>query len=220
MSIKYTSVSTLYQDFCSIDPYDYHRLMRYFEEHEPAIENLPIEELLPILFDYGNAVYETGGTRQYLEYAQEILELSIIHNIQFHRGVDLYSQTLYQKADVHYRMGDDAQAIQVLEQLIKIDSSDARYLRLLRRSLTAKRPKWLQRCYAAGILLYFVSVLFIIANILLVLPWAELSIIDYLRGGSFALGLLIMTGGFLWHRVQIQRRVHRILQAAKRKRVA
>lgn len=218
MSIKYTSTSSIYQDFCSIDPYDYHQLIRYFEDHEQAIENLPVEELLPILFDYANAVYETGGTSHYLRYAQEVLELSIIYNIQYHRGIDMYSHTLYQKAYTHYHIGDDNEAIRILEQLIKIDPSDGRYMRLLRRSLTAKRPKWLQRCYATGILLYFVSVLFIIGNILLVLPWTELPIIDYLRGGSFALGLLVMTGGFLWHRVQIQRRVQGILQAAKRKR--
>lgn len=142
MSIKYTKQSRIFKDFRSIAYSDYYYLIRYYEQHHKEIKYLPLEEAMVMSFYYTNALFKTEEYNILIPYANELLENTIINNINYIDGIDIYTTVLFQKTFAHLQLGATDKAINLAKQLIGIDWRKHHHISLLSNCYLMIRPKW------------------------------------------------------------------------------
>ena len=120
--------SSTFQAFCSIEKGDFKEKIRFCHRHMKEINNLPLEEYVKLLDSYGEALFETGRYLKHIEVADELVELSMEHNIVYLGEKDLYFDTLFQKAASCFNLHKTEEAIYILEQLqgMQPDNESAR----------------------------------------------------------------------------------------------
>lgn len=168
MGIKYTEQSRIFKSFRAIPYSDFYNLIRFYERYEDDLAELPLDEYLTIVYYYSNALFETGEYKEYIAWANKLLEYSIIHNVQYIDGEDIYLSTLRQKTFAHFKLNEIELATKLAQQLIKITPTSKNYSRLLRKCLRKQRPKWIDNFLVLGIGLVFIASLISIARILFV----------------------------------------------------
>lgn len=168
MGIKYTEQSRIFKSFRAIPYSDFYNLIRFYERYEDDVTELPLDEQLTIIYYYSNALFETGEYKEYISWANKLLEYSIIHNVQYIDGEDIYLSTLRQKTFAHFKLNEIELATKLAHQLIKITPASKKNSRLLRKCLRKQRPKWIDNFLVLGIGLIFVGSLVSISRILLV----------------------------------------------------
>ncbi len=143
MSLNYTKQSKIFQNFRAIPYSDYYYLIRYYEQHHKEIDCLPIEEDMIMSFYYINALFLTEDYQNLISYANQLLENSILYNIDFIDGTDIYTTVLYQKTYAHLQLNDTAKATNLAKQLVGIDYRQSQHIQLLRQCYIVLRPTWI-----------------------------------------------------------------------------
>lgn len=144
MSIKYSEQSRIFRDFRSIPYSDFYYLIRFYEQNTEDIHYLPLNEGLIMAYYYANALFETQEYQLYLPIANDILEQSIIHNIRYIDGEDVYMTVLYQKTSAHLRLGETDTALRLATQLLRLEPQRFEYHALVRQCFLVTRPHWLR----------------------------------------------------------------------------
>ncbi|MCP4441329.1 MAG: hypothetical protein GY810_20680 [Aureispira sp.] len=191
MGIKYTEQSRIFKSFRAIPYSDFYNLIRFYERYEDGIADLPLDEYLVIAYYCSNALFETGEYEEYISWANKILEYSIIHNVQYIDGEDIYLCTLRQKTFAHFKLNQIEKATKLAHQLIKITPASKKHSRLLRKCLRKQRPRWIDNFLVAGVGLIFIGALISIARILLIEAFYPnlLSFISVLEGLFWSIGI-------------------------------
>ncbi|MGH1334873.1 MAG: hypothetical protein ACRBFS_02020 [Aureispira sp.] len=144
MSIKYSEQSRIFRDFRSIPYSDYYYLIRFYEQNNKDIDFLPLDEGMIMSYYYANALFETQEYELYLQIANELLEQSIIHNIRYIDGEDVYMTVLYKKASAHLKLDQIETAQRLSTQLLRLEPEQFHYQALLRQCFLVRRPYWLR----------------------------------------------------------------------------
>ncbi|WMX14753.1 MULTISPECIES: hypothetical protein [unclassified Aureispira] len=144
MSIKYSEQSRIFRDFRSIPYSDYYYLIRFYEQYDQDISDLPFDEGLIMSYYYANALFETQEYDTHIAMSNYILEQSIIHNVRYIDGEDVYMTVLHKKTYSHLKLEETETAQNLATQLVRLDPSHYLYHILLRQCFSAKRPTWIR----------------------------------------------------------------------------
>jgi hypothetical protein len=212
MHLQYQQPSELLAHFRQIPSNQHFAIIRFFEQNTPVLGNLPIQDYVTLLSYYVDALYEEGGfDAQILTNTEELLELSIVHNVQYVDGQDIYLRSLLQRAVAFIHLGKIAEATHLSKQLLRLAPNQKVCQQLLHDCLMMQRPTWVQQAWAGAILLVLVAMLLSFTEILLPQSWhdvAATSLNNLSLGGFFGAISLLLAGlvGHYYHvRLQIRR---------------
>ena len=206
--------SKILREFKNLDSDNYHAIVHFFEENEREISRMSLDDFFILQASYENALFELGAFQKVLPICDQVIEHSIIYNVQFYQGEDIYLKTLYHKAYALARLHDYPAAQTVLESLIRIKPNFKPYRRLLRRCMLRQRPLYVKRLFALGVILYLVSVAMVVVNILFIEPFHTdyLSGAEYARFSIFSLGIVSLLAGELTHHFRTRSRIKELLK--------
>lgn len=213
--------SQVYRRLRDLDPADYQRIIRLYEEQEDEIGRLDVLEHFELTVYYVNALFHTGAYRQHLLMVDLVIEKSICHNIHEVEGIggDIFHQLLFHKAISAYRLQNFDLASHITRELIRMDRTNDYYTRFLRINLFKSKPQVLQAGRAFFISCILASALLITANLLFIMsfypdfvPRMQTSILLI-----FGLGLLALIGtyGFAFWRAHYKAYAFQRAQANK-----
>ena len=190
--------SQLYRELRSVDPTDYHRIIRTYEEREQEIGRLDVIEHFEITVAYVDALFETGAYREHQLMVDLIIHACIRHDIRYVPGKEeeVYEYQLFRKAASAYRIQEYATAEHVLRELIRMQPQRQVYQRFLRATVFRQRGGLLQFGRAACILSLLLMALVVTVNLLVVRHFypAYTELLTWMSAGLFALGMLSLAG--------------------------
>ena len=162
--------SQLYRRLRDLDPHDYQRVIRTYEERETEIGRLDVLEHFELTVYYVDALYYTGAFRQHQLMVDLVIETGIRHNIVEVEGVsgDIFQHLLFHKAAAAFRLRHFDVAIHVARELIRIDAGRELYVRFLRAALFKEQTATLQFGRAGFILCILLAAFMITINLLVV----------------------------------------------------
>lgn len=200
--------SRLFRSFAAIDPEDYQRLIRTYEELEEELGRLDAEEHFELTVRYVDALFATGAYRRHLLMVDLVIHASIERNIKEFAGEDVFARMLFRKAASAYRTHDFGQAQHIAEELIRIYPANSLYRRLLQSILFKQQQRLLQFGRATFIFCILALALVIVVDLLLVQPFypAEHAAMVWLRDDLFILGTLALVGCFSYARFSAWKR--------------
>ncbi|MCH2021645.1 MAG: hypothetical protein MK207_04120 [Saprospiraceae bacterium] len=144
MSIQYSQESRIFRDFRCIPYSDYYYLIRFYEQYNTDIDHLPFDQGLIMSYYYANALFETYEYESHIKIANYILEQSIINNIRYIDGDDVYVTTLYKKTYAHMKLGEYDVAKDLAKQLVRITDNNIHCSNLLAQCYREVRPSWVK----------------------------------------------------------------------------
>lgn len=201
-STKSTYHSKLYRDFKAIRPDAQREIIRFYDEHEPAIRQMDFEEYFDLLVAYVDALFVVGKYRQHLLMVDIIIENTIKRNIFSYNGQDLFFEMLTCKGISFLHTYEYTKARTIFEQLIRIKPEHEETVRYLEKSIRVKGAPIQHWSRALSIGLLFLATFIIGLEILLIRPFYELyvSYFELGRTALFVLACLILVAGELVHR--------------------
>lgn len=212
--------SKVFRDFKTLDRRNYHSIVHFYEKRTTAIAQSPFEESFEMLLYYGQALHHVGRYERSMAIADQIIGLSMLHNIQYYHGEDVFHKSLYYKAFALLQLQRPQEAAHVLRELIKLDPIDKRYPKLLRKAYTLYPKGYAQHLQGAGILLLLLASGLLVVNVLIIQNfYPEYSpLTDRLFMAGIGVGsLLIVLHAALRHFL-MWRRVTRFRQQAVRRK--
>jgi tetratricopeptide (TPR) repeat protein len=142
----------LYKNFRHIRRDDVYAQIRFYERHADELSFLSSEEHFTVCCYYANALFAAEDYERYLGIAADILEKSIIEDIQFVDGVDVYSDSLEKMAFSYFKLKNYDKALNIAKQLYKISAKGKKHKALLRKILKSQRPKFILNLFALSII--------------------------------------------------------------------
>jgi hypothetical protein len=202
--------SPLFRQFRTLPLNQHFAIIRFLMSYESDIEELAVEEQIIIWSYYVQALHEEGGLEpKLIPTAKMLLEYSIIYNIQFVDGVDIYLRTLQQLAIAYLRTEQYEEATRIATQLCQLAPKQKLNSQLLQNCLQMQRPSWVQGFWAWGLLAILVGVLTSILNILLVETfytnfYPTMLIVE---NAAYIIGILLFVVGSLGHYYYVNRQM-------------
>lgn len=196
MQFRPTIHSRLYRDFQGFDPKDYHGVIRFYEEHETAIEELAWAEYQEMQSAFTHALFEVGAYRQFLATVDQAILISLESDFpqdQINQK-EQFEQLLFRKAAAYIQTLQPAKAEHVVGELLRINPTHELAIQLLRKALRQQDTQLKYRTRAAAILLFGLSALVILIEVLLVRPFYHqyIDVVELSRNLIFLLGLLVL----------------------------
>ncbi len=198
--------SQTYRRLRDLDPEDYQRIIRMYEEREDEIGRLDVLENFELTVYYVNALFATGAYRQHLMMVDLVIEGSIRHSIQEVDDIegDVFEYLLFQKGASAYRLRDFALTTHIARELIRINPKRDHYARFLRIALFKSRPRLLQFGRASFILCILLAAFMITVNLIVIANFqpiyeqpVRMATLAVFGGGCIA---LMATYGFAYWR--------------------
>jgi tetratricopeptide (TPR) repeat protein len=203
------SQSKVFRDFKTLDKRNYHSVVRFYEKYRMAILALPFDEAFVMKLTYCTALFEVGRYEQHLEVADEIIESSILNNIQFYQGEDIYLKTLFQKAKAQFELKNYEASKHILKELLKLSPRQKTYPKLLHRCYLKRSGQYLQNLQSIGIFILLISAGFLVINVLVFHNFypKQVFITDIITSTGFGFGVLLILSSILIQRVRIRGKV-------------
>ncbi len=213
--------SQLYRQLRDVDPRDYHRTIRMYEEKEAEIGRLEVFEYFELTVHYANALFATGAYRQHLLMVDLVINACIRHNITTVEGVDgdVFQHLLFTKGASAYRLGHHTTASHVIGELIRIDPYRALPFRFLRTILFSQQKKTLQAGRAIFLLCMLLTAAIITLDLLFIRHFYPQFTPGYQVASAavFVGGLVLLALAYGLAFVRAQRRATQFRAAAKKK---
>ncbi|MEL6925914.1 MAG: hypothetical protein AAFO94_17865 [Bacteroidota bacterium] len=210
----------MYLSFKEIEGREFREIVRYYEDHLFQIKQLEFEEYFELQVAYLNALFEIGAYRKYLDLVEKSIEATILHNIKYHKGEDIFQKLLFKKAASFYHLMEYKRSEHVLRELVKMNPHDEAVILLLKKTLRKSKVNLVKRTRAVSIFLFLLTAVVICVELLFVrnfiaqyTPQAEL-----LRNGIFALGCLILMSGDLINYWKVSHLVNIYVEAARERK--
>lgn len=210
----------MFKNFKAIDTGEFRQVVWYYERHQKAILALEFEEYFEMLVAYTHALFQVNEYKKHLEMADIVIEISIIENINYVNGEEIFKRILFQKAASHYNILEYKKAIHVLRELLKIEPDNYENRLFLEKCLRDNKPEIIRLTRAVGVFLFLFSAFTISIEVLVVRNfYPEFTyFIEIFRNTAFGLGLLTLLGGIIWDRWWSFREVRRFVQEAKKRK--
>lgn len=210
--------SKVYRDFKEIDAVAYRQIIRFFEKRESAIGKLEFSEYFELLVAYVDALFEVGAYQKHILMVDSVIENSIAQNIHFYKGRDIFSNMLFKKAAAHYNLLQYKESEYILRELIRMDPYDKEVIIFLKKCLRRKTSKLVSVARASSIFLFLLTAFLISMEVLLIRPFFRMhaSLIENSRITMFIIGLVILIGGDLIHRLSVEQSINDFVKSIKR----
>ncbi len=213
--------SQLYRQLRDVDPRDYQRIIRTYEERETEIGKLDVTEHFELTAYYADALFATGAYRQHQMMVDLVIEACMRHNIQKIDGIrgDAFQHLLFKKAASAYRLGNFDLAAHVARELIRMDPARELNVRFLRAALFRRQRNVLQTGRATFILFILLAGALVVGDILIVrsfypeyTPLSQLAI-----GLSFLASVLSLLACYGFAYLKAHRSAYRFKRVAENK---
>ncbi|OAV43875.1 hypothetical protein [Lewinella sp. 4G2] len=184
--------SQLYRHLRDVDPRDYQRIIRLYEEKEQEIGRLDVLENFELTVSYADALFATGAYRQHFMMVDLVIETCMRHNINRVEGIegDVFHHLLFKKAASAFREQRYDVAVHVSRELIRMAPERELNVRFLRACLFRLQAPTLQYGRAIFICCLLVSAALILLEILL---W-QTTYPDFVPLSQTAIGVCFATG--------------------------
>jgi tetratricopeptide (TPR) repeat protein len=197
MKNPYATRSETYETFLAIEAAAYREKILFIEENFFMLRELHGDEYFDMMVLYGEALFETGEYGRQAKLADHIIEMSMERNIIFHRGQDIYFETLFKKAASLHNLDQIDKAVHILKELIKMNP-DHESTKLFLINCLIRQKKAIVRPYRSiSLVLLMTSALVIAVELLLVNTlWPNWSsIVEIVRNGLFISGVVLLIAG-------------------------
>ncbi|HEB62466.1 MAG TPA: hypothetical protein ENI82_04855 [Bacteroidetes bacterium] len=166
------------------------------------------------------ALFEIGAYHKYLSKVEELIAATILHNIKYHKGEDIYQKLLFKKAAAYYHLSQLEKAEHILRELINMNPYDEVVILLLKKCLQKKQPAYVRHTRALSILAFLLSAVIISVEVLLIRNFFQdyTDSFELCRNIVFIVGLLFLLSGDLFHYVQVNTKVNKFVNAARHRR--
>ena len=204
-----------------IEENDFQQTIRFYEQHLATIKQLDFDEYFELLVIYVNALFETGAYEKHLIEVDVVIENSILRNIQYFKGEDIYRKMLFKKAAAHYNLKNYKKADYVLRELIKIDPFDKDPILFLKKCLRKSRSSVIKVIWAVAIFLFLTAAIVFGLEILSIRSLHEeyLPLTQKIRNGVLISGIVILLLGNFFHRIRIERNVKIFVETIKEQKL-
>ena len=186
--------SNVYVAFRSLPKKGWTDIIKLYESKLEDIDLLSSAKRLDILDMYLEALHEIKDFRKLKKEVEHLIYLSLSEEIPVEIGLPYYQAALYWKADACFQMREYKEAQHILEQLVRMNPQNSLYSRKLVKCFYWDKPSYIYRFRALTILLFFMAVIVIIIEFLIIKPFFNeySAFIMTLRSGLFlsALGIL------------------------------
>lgn len=217
---KSTYRSKLYRDYKGLEDASAHTRIRFFEKQEQAIRELDDEEFSELLFGYAEALYSAGAYAKYKVVVDEVISCCLEHYAIKYKGEDVFLVSIFRKAVACYHLQEYEQAVHLFKELLRLDPDNPGGRMGLRRTLYRMKPEKVLNARAISVLLLLVAALVTAAELLFVRyffpSWTKT--VEWTRIGLFALGILVLVGTDLYHRLRAYREAARFSRAMEKRR--
>lgn len=212
--------SKVFLEFSRLDEENAPSVVHFFEQHQEEVLTMNFEERFIMLLTYANALYDVNSFEKHIIVADDIIELSIVHNIQFFNGEDIFLKTLFKKAKSYFQLHHYKKAEHVCRELVKLIPNHQPYSQLLRKSMIRQRPVLVKKMLATGVFLYLLSVVLIVINLLLVKPFSGpvLGMMVGFHKVVFMLGIGCLLSGVAIHHIGVYNHIRKFKRNALQKR--
>ena len=209
--------SKVYLDFREIDPSEYRKIIRFYEEREDKIKLLDFQEYFDLLVSYVNALFEIGNYYKHLKTVDRVIEVAIDNNIRKYKNEDVYHSMLFKKAASLFNIKCYEKADYILRELIKIDPYEQDVILFLKKCLRKKNPAIIINSRAAAIFLFLMTAIIICVEVLLVNTFYKMyaDLVVTTRFSVFYLACAMLFGGDLYHRWSVEREVNRFVTESR-----
>ena len=216
--------SKVYRELRSVDPDDYQRIIRMYEEREQEIGRLDVVEHFEITVQYVDALFETGAYREHQLMVDLVIHASIRHDIRYVPGreEEIYPYQLFRKAASAFRIGEYATTEHVLRELIRMHPERGQYERFLRTTLFRQERDVLQFGRAACIFCMLLTALVVTVNLLVVKNFypGQAGMMSSISVEVFAIGMLALGGAYAFAYWRSRHEAHQFRAAQANKRRA
>ncbi len=219
-NLSATYYSKIYKEFKEIQGNEHLSIVRFYESYEKDIPHLNFSEYFELLISYTDALFEIGAYQIHAKAVDIAIQESILNNIKFYNGKDIYTELLFKKAASCFNLMEYDQTEHILRELIKIAPYNELFQRFLKKCLRRKHPAYLKNARGLAILLLLVTAFVIAVELIIVynlLP-SYLSLFENVRITTFLFSVLLIGGSAILHRAQIYFGVKRFVAACKLKK--
>lgn len=217
-----TYYSKIYKEFKALNTAEHLSIVRFYESYESDIPQLNFSEYFELLVSYSSALFEIGAYQSHVEVVDTAIQLSIVNNIKFYNGQDIYTELLFKKAASCYNLMDYDQCEHILRELVKIMPYNDTVHRFLKKCLLRKKPEYLKNARGLAILFLLVTALVILIELLFVrtLMKEHIDTVELIRNSTFGLSVLLIFGSSLLHRTQVYFWVRQFVADCKLRKVS
>jgi len=200
-----------FEEFIAIESGDYREKVMFVDLNRDRLNALSLLDYVLVMNAYAEALFELGKFTEHIEVADELIELSIIHNVVTLGAKDLYQETLFQKAASLFNLDKLNEAIYILQELLRINSDNESARLFLINCHIRERQSTLQTTRKLSIITILLSACLIAFELLFVrtrFPEMTYSI-ELTRNIAFLFGTSILIGGELVVRYRAVAEMHR-----------
>lgn len=210
MSIEFPSYDdSIFNQFITIDPKDYRKKINFYDRYQGDIEQLDFLDQYTINIELAFALFHIGSYPRFLSIVDSLIETSIIENIKWHDGVDVYKDLLFKKAASLFNLENYEACEKVAGELLKMDPSNEVYSLLYRNSILIQKSNRFKLIQATGILVFFTAIVvsFLELTVVKIFFTEYANAIIYLRCSLYILGILLMVINEGWHYLKARKKV-------------
>lgn len=210
---KTSNHSPIFKDFETVGNRNYHEIVHFCERNRDAMYQLSFDEFFIMELAYCNALFEMEYYQRHIEVANSVIELSILNNIQYYQGEDIYHKTLFQKAQAHQVLKDIPTAIHIIKELLKMNSLP-KYHQFLKGCYTNDETKILENLRGYGVLICFITAGLFVLNILVIEPFYPqiIGLINTVSAVGLLVGALLLIGSVTIHHWQAKRKFQEFIK--------
>lgn len=199
--------------FLEIDRAAFRSIIQFYERHQKDIHHLEEKESLELNIVYLRSLFEIGAYENFLKYIDAAIEAIIYNNVLEFEGEDIYYELLYRKASALYHLYKFDDSAYICGQLIKINSENTLAPHLLRKIYVDRKPRYLHTSRAISLVMFLSTAVFCAIELLLLTSVYESyqPNVEVVRISVFCLGVLLLGGSQLYHFLQSQYRMEKMI---------
>jgi len=200
--------------FLEIDRAAFRSIIQFYERHQKDIYHLEEQESLELNIIYIRSLFEVGSYQNFLKYVDAAIEAIIFNNILEFEGEDIYYELLFRKASALYHLHQFEDSAYICGQLIKINRDNTLAPHLLRKIYVDRKPKYLHSARATSLAMFLATAVFCAIELLLLTSVYESyqPYVEVVRISVFCAGIFILAGSQLFHFMQSQYRMEKMIR--------
>ncbi len=218
--LRSTSHSNVYWEFRAIETSEWRTVIRFYEEFSPTLDKLDFDEYFEMLLAYTKALFEVGDFEKHLKMADRVIEVSIMNNVKFFGGEDVFQDTLFKKAASNFQLQDYERCDYILRELLRIDPYHTDGAMFLRKCLRKIKSSFVRKTRATAMSLILLSAIIICFEVVVVrsLYPEYSSLIETVRNATLSASIIVLAGGDLYHRLRCSREVDNFVDHLKKRK--
>lgn len=212
--------SNIYREFRAIDLSEWRTVIRFYDLYQDKLDGLEFDESFDITLAYTSALFEIGDHENHLKAADNVLEMSVMNNVKFFNGEDVFQKTLFKKAASNFSLHQLENCDYILREMLRIDPYHQDGALFLKKCLRTMRSELLKKSRAFSVLLLIISAVMICLEWLVVESFYP----EYIEQAALvrtcvlALSFFILVGGEVYHRLRCSWEVEHFVGHLKKRK--